>query len=239
MAEEKGKRDIDPASSEQAERLHVFAHDIRNRLTGLWETLRLLDTAGSEGTDRNELNDFAERAYFNAQRDVEALLDDFSVDRKVPIQEAVPFDPLSCLEEVLSSESYRLDKKEQRISITGGAGMIAYGDGHWYARVLQALISNASKFSPRGSVIEVILTDTETGFSASVKDAGVGLNSTDLFDVFTRYAILSSRSTDGEPQARATLSRAFQWAQAIGGTLSAKSMGKGLGSTFTLSLPKG
>ena len=239
MTEENKKRGIDPASSEQAERLHEFAHDIRNRLTGLWETMRVLNSPGSEGMDRSELNGYVERAYFNAQSDVEALLDDFAVDRRISVGPTAPFDRSSSLKNVIALESYRLEKKDQRISITDTAGMLSYGDVLWYERIVQALISNASKFSPRGSMIEVTVEDTNVGSSVTVKDLGVGLNTDDLLDVFTRYAILSSRSTDGEPQARATLSRAIQWAHALGGTLQASSNGQGQGSAFTLSLPKG
>jgi signal transduction histidine kinase len=64
----------------------------------------------------------------------------------------------------------------------------------------------------------------------------VGLSGKDLEEIFTRYAMLSSQSTGGESQARSTLSRAKQWAEAQGGTLSASSQGIGKGSSFTVAL---
>ncbi|HMW96997.1 MAG TPA: HAMP domain-containing sensor histidine kinase, partial [Flavobacteriales bacterium] len=111
------------------------------------------------------------------------------------------------------------------------------GDAHWTTQILQALISNASKFSPRGSSISINAGATADGSAITVSDKGTGFTGSDLVDVFTRYAILSSRTTAGEPQARGTLARAKQWARAQGGHLNVESEGPGQGARFTLTLP--
>ena len=227
---------VRPADKEQADRLHTFAHDIKNRLGGLWEALRLLRDGPAEGIDKEELMTFAERGFFSAQRDLEDLLDDFAVDRNVTADRS-PFDLVDSLKEAARNEGYRLQKKDQRAEVSGPERAPAMGDARWTTQILQALLSNASKFSSRGSVITVELSMADNACSARVIDKGCGLSAEDLEGIFTRYAILSSHSTEGEPQSRGTLGRARQWAEAQGGTLTCTSAGPGMGSTFALALP--
>ncbi len=224
------------ADSQQAERLHTFAHDIKNRLGTLWEALRMLRSGPIEGVDPDELMSFAERGFFQAQRDLEDLLDDFHVERGVSA-ERTPFDMRKSLDEALRNEDYRLRKKGQRVDVRGPAEAPASGDARLTTQLLQALISNASKFSPRDTVIGVEFSNGGQGTTIRVTDSGCGLLPEDLAAVFTRYIILSSRSTDGEPQSRGTLARAKQWAEAQGGTLDVASEGIGKGCVFTLRLP--
>jgi signal transduction histidine kinase len=225
-----------PADNDQAERLHTFAHDIKNRLGSLWEALRLLRSGPADGLDPDELMTFAERGFFHAQRDLEGLLDDFGVERGITADRS-PFDVMKSLDEALKNEDYRLRKKGQRVDVNGPAGSSACGDARLTAQLFQALISNASKFSPPVAVIAAEVTNGSDGCTVRVIDSGCGLSEEDLTRVFTRYVILSSRSTEGEPQSRGTLARARQWAIAQGGSLTAGSEGVGKGCVFTLQLP--
>jgi signal transduction histidine kinase len=224
------------ADSQQAERLHTFAHDIKNRLGSLWEALRMSRSGPIAGVDPEELMSFSERGFFQAQRDLEDLLDDFHVDRDISADRA-PFDVRKSLDEALRKEEYRLRKKGQHVDVHGPAEAPAMGDARLTAQLLQALISNASKFSSRDAVIAVEFSNGSQGTTIRVTDSGCGLPPEDLAAVFTRYVILSSRSTEGEPQSRGTLARAKQWAEAQGGTLDATSEGIGKGCVFTLRLP--
>jgi signal transduction histidine kinase len=221
---------------DRSERLHVFAHDLRNRLTGLWEVMKALRSGGG-GMEPEELYAFAEKGYFQAQREIEDLLEDFQVDRRVRIQEVVSVALGPAIEAGLLREQHRLDRKAQRITLHGDRSACVKGDAHWVGQILQALISNASKFSPRGSTIDVEITQGDSRTEVRVQDPGVGLSDADLEQIFVRYAMLGSRSTDGEQQCRGTLARARQWAEAMQGTLTAESRGVGTGATFRLDLP--
>lgn len=224
------------ADHAQAERLHVFAHDLRNRLTGMWEVMKAL-RAGDPAMDADELHAFAEKGYIQAQRQIEDLLDDFHVDRRVRISDVGPVLLAPLVQEALSREHHRLERKGQRVVFGGDQFARVKGDAHWIGQILQALISNASKFSPRGSVVHIDVDRADDMVRVHVKDAGVGMDKADLEHVFKRFALLVSRSTDGEQQSRSTLARARQWSEAMQGALTAQSPGVGEGTTFTLELP--
>ena len=220
----------------QADRLHTFAHGIKNRLGALWEVLQLM-REDLPGATKEELMAHAERAFFGAQQDVERLMDDLHVDRAITAQHLAPFTFAQALKDAMDRNAHRFSKKGQRVEVSSPTDVTIRADAHWVVRIIDAMLSNASKFSPEGSTINVSITsDAENGL-LEVTDHGVGLTAEDLEQVFSRYALLTSRTTNGEQQMRGTLARAHQWAQANGGRLRATSRGQGQGSSFELRLP--
>lgn len=225
------------AGPEQADRLHRFAHDIRNRLAAMQQATRLL-AAPTPDLEPEELLSFAEQQFFKALRQVEHLLDDLAVDRGPGVLTSAPVDLNELLNKVLQDQAYRLERKEQKVTSTIPQPTRVMAHADTLQQVLSILLSNASKFSASGATIHVHLEQEEKQLRIHVRDHGVGLDAADLEQLFTRYAWLSSRSTAGEEQGRSMLAKARQWAVAMGGELSASSEGPGTGSTFTLVLPE-
>jgi signal transduction histidine kinase len=225
------------ASPAQAERLHHFAHDLRNRLAGMQQVLRMM-AAPEPRQDTPELTVFAEQQFFKAMRCVEDLLDDLGVERGTPPLATVEVDLSATVREAVRQLEHRFSRKHQPVDLRVPPTCIAMADPQHAERIVSSLLSNASKFSKPGDTIEVVLLDSDHEVLLHVRDHGTGLNPMDLAQVFVRYAMLSSRSTAGEEQGRSTLGRARQWARAMGGDLLAESPGKEQGSTFTLRLRK-
>jgi signal transduction histidine kinase len=228
----------DPLASAEArnERLHTFAHDLKNRMGGLWEALRLVREL-PEGPERTEVLAFAERNFFNGLAEVERLMEDFQVPRDPARVQREPIDLRALLAKAVDALSFRFGKKQQTVTIEGPDTLMVSGDPHLLEQLFDALLSNAGKFSPRAAHIHVVLATEKGQAKVEVRDPGVGLSDVDLGRVFVRYALLSSRSTDGEMQARGTLARARRWAAVHEGSLEATSPGQGQGTTFTVRLP--
>ena len=223
------------SNTAQAERLHTFAHDLRNRLAGIQQVLGHLASRCAIEEDR-ELLTFGEQQHFKALREVEQLLDDMGVVRGVGHLELTSVGLRELLEKVIGQLDHRYQRKHQVLELEMPNDLRVLADAHYLGEVLHALISNASKFAAAGATIRVRAEQMGRSIRLSVTDPGVGLLPADLDMVFVRYAWLSSRSTAGEAQGRSTLARARQWAQAMKGDLSVHSDGPGTGSTFTLEL---
>jgi signal transduction histidine kinase len=224
---------LDPAL---ADRLHRFAHDIRNRLAGMQQVMQHLSDEGA-GMDRTELVTFGEQQFFKALRQVEDLLDDLGVDR-TPLPGTVTDVHLApVVRTAINGLQHRFGRKDQHVESDLDEGIHVPGNADHLDRMVSALLSNASKFSPAGSPIHVRLRRDGDHAVLTVQDEGVGLTAADLDQVFVRYAWLQSRPTDGEAQGRSTLARIRDMARAHGGELTAASAGPGHGSTFTLRLP--
>jgi signal transduction histidine kinase len=223
------------ASDAQAERLHRFAHDLRNRLAALRQAAEQLSDAGPR--DRDELLGFAEEQYFKALRATEELLDDLAVDRGVGQLKVERVDLKQLVESEIGLLAHRFQRKNQALMAQMEDGITIVGDPHWIKQAVAALLSNASKFSANSQPITVGLRREGDHARLSVTDRGIGLTAEDAAQVFVRYAMLGGRTTAGEAQGRSTLARARQWALAHNGDLEASSPGPGQGSTFSLRLP--
>ena len=224
------------ATPAQADRLHGFAHDLRNRLAGMQQVLRMLARPDS-GMDAGELSVFAEQQFFKAMRSVEGLLDDLAVERGTGMLTTVPVDLAEMARQGIGHMKHRFERKEQVVEEEIPPSLSVLADAQHLEQLVAALLSNASKFTHPGGRARVTVRRDGAQGVLEVADTGVGLTGPDLAQVFVRYAWLRSRSTAGEEQGRSTLARARQWAEAMAGTLVAESQGEDAGSTFTLRLP--
>ncbi|HMN05368.1 MAG TPA: HAMP domain-containing sensor histidine kinase [Flavobacteriales bacterium] len=228
---------FDPLDAGQRnERLHTFAHAVKNRMGSMWQAASMLHDL-PDGPERAQLLAMAEKSYFAGARELEQLMDDFAVPRGIGTLRKATFDLLPVLEGSIASIGFRTLKKAQQVNLRAPGPVMVHGDEHVLGQLFEALLSNASKFSPRNTSVEVDVATGPGRVDVLVVDRGVGLTADDLKEIFTRYAVLSSRSTDGESQARSTLARAKQWAMAHAGDIRAASNGPGAGCTFAVSLP--
>ena len=225
------------ASPEQAERLHRFAHDLRNRLIGLHQAMDHLRT-DVPNAERVELAHYGDQQFFKALREVEGLMDDLGVDRGIPQNEHSTVQLADEVHRQLDLLAHRFQRKDQLVTLELEDGLAVRTDARMLSESIAALLSNASKFSVAGTSIRVRTFTTEKMALLEVVDQGTGLSAADLDQVFVRFAWLENSPTSGESQGRGTLARAHKWAAALGGDLQAASAGVGQGCTFTLSLPQ-
>lgn len=223
---------LPPASPAQAERLHRFAHDLKNRLGGLWAALRMVHELPA-GAERDEMLAHAERTYFRGLNAIEALLDDLGVERGPTAGPLRPVATLELVERVRDELAFRFDRKGQRVQLHIPAAHALTGDPDLLHQAVTAVLSNASKFGAPGGTITVQALPE----GMAITDDGAGLSPDDLAQVFTPFAWLASRSTGGEEQGRTSLARAQRAMRAQGGLIEARSEGPGHGSTFVLRLP--
>lgn len=229
-------RSIPPLDPDRSDRLHRLAHDLKNRIGGVLEAVRLLHER-PEGTDPAEISTFAERNLFRALRDIESALDDLGVERGPAKIQIGPVDLTGIVKDSLADVRPRFMRKEQDLIAEVAEDMHVTGDAELMRQVVHGLLTNASKFSNTGATIRCAAFVRDGQAIVRIDDPGSGLTPEDLEDLFVRYAWLSSRSTAGEGQARSTLARARHWVESHHGSLEAESEGIGKGARFTLRLP--
>jgi len=103
--------------------------------------------------------------------------------------------------------------------------------------ILHNLVSNAIKYSYYGSSIKIITSQVDGNVMIEVKDEGQGLNKEDVTMLFTKFAKLSSKPTGKETSNGLGLSITKSLVELHNGTITAKSAGKGKGTSFIVSLP--
>jgi PAS domain S-box-containing protein len=115
-------------------------------------------------------------------------------------------------------------------------GMIS-GDAHRLHQVFWNLISNAVKFTPKGGRVLVTLKHGDGHVEASVEDTGEGIAPEFLPHMFDRFRQADSSTTRHHGGLGLGLAIVKQIVELHGGTVRASSPGKGLGATFTVTLP--
>lgn len=116
-----------------------------------------------------------------------------------------------------------------------GAFVVAHFD--LLVRVMNNLIHNAVKFSNAGSEVRIELEHSDREIGVRVIDKGIGFNPIDRERIFERFTDRGQVGTAAEVSTGLGLYVSKQIIEKHKGTISAKSMGKGLGSIFTIRLP--
>jgi two-component system, OmpR family, sensor kinase len=103
-------------------------------------------------------------------------------------------------------------------------------------QVLNNLISNAIKFSHRGTLVRIRLTCTDEAVTVAVQDHGQGIPAADFSKLFKAFSQTSVRSTAGEQSTGLGLAIVRRIVEGHGGRIWADSK-VGEGSTFSFTLP--
>lgn len=110
-------------------------------------------------------------------------------------------------------------------------------DAHKFQQVLDNVISNAIKYSPPQTEVEVgINMGNENAISIYVEDEGQGIPEDELEDLFVPFAKISSEPTSGEKSTGLGLAIAKKIVGAHGGDIQVESE-VGKGSTFIVNIP--
>ncbi len=121
------------------------------------------------------------------------------------------------------------------IKVLADRSVVGEWDERRLRQVLMNLLSNALKYSPEGSTVTVSLAAGERSATGRVRDEGIGLDGTELAQLFRRgYRAESARNVMG-----GGLGLYFSngIVAAHGGRMWAESLGRGQGSTFCFILP--
>ena len=102
---------------------------------------------------------------------------------------------------------------------------------------IEHLLNNALRFSPKGSTVHVSVNSRDGRARIVVKDQGVGLARSQIPTIFKKYGRIETPETRDRIGVGLGLYVVRLIAEAHGGSVSAASVGLGLGSTFTLELP--
>jgi signal transduction histidine kinase len=137
------------------------------------------------------------------------------------------------LHDLSTQFTYQARDKGIELNLDIRDGVTTITDKDLLAMILQNLISNAVKYTPKGEVRVTADKQSDGAIAIAVIDQGPGIANdklASLFDPFTRG------ETHGQPGVGLGLSIAHQAAELIGAKLTAEST-LGQGSTFRLVLP--
>jgi signal transduction histidine kinase len=172
----------------KSEFVSMVSHDLRTPLTSILGLMDFLET-GMLG----ELNEMGKRHVSLAEQDIERLIglinDLLDVDRletgslelnitPVPLSDLLARS-VAAVAGVAATRKINISVPETPVSVLG--------DNDRLVQVFVNVLSNALKFSPEGSSVEIALTDHEDAVEIRIADHGPGIAAEDLSAVFDRF----------------------------------------------------
>ncbi|NLE86571.1 MAG: two-component sensor histidine kinase [Myxococcales bacterium] len=170
-----------------------LAHEIRNPLSSISGSIRLLQTAPELGEEDRELCDLIDREADRLNELVSDMLD-LSRPRKPELR---PIDVAALAREVvqLASRSGR-GVSDVRIVYTGPPdGVWIRADGQQARQLLWNLVRNAVQASSAGGEVRVILEGSPARVELTIEDDGVGIDPATLHQLFDAFFTTRSQGT--------------------------------------------
>lgn len=120
------------------------------------------------------------------------------------------------------------DKTDENMRVSGNSSAIT--------RIVNNLMSNAIKFTPKNGAVQLILEPIANKISLSVVDSGVGIPQEKIPQLFNKYSKASRLGTEGEKGTGLGLSIVKELVDMHGGTIEVTSE-EGKGARFQIFFP--
>jgi signal transduction histidine kinase len=221
----------------QMEFLAFVAHELRNPLAPIRTAASVLSHGRPE--DVVAMRTIIERQVAQMSRMIDDLLDVSRANtgklRLIPGR----VDIKDVLAHALDNASPAMAKRSQRLKVDGleGAGDLD-GDLTRLIQVLSDLLDNASKYSPDGQTIQLVVRRLEHSVEFTVVDSGIGMSIKALENIFDPF-VQELHAVGFNPSGLGIgLAVVRDVVEAHGGRVTASSAGLGHGSRFVVTLPR-
>lgn len=218
--------------------LAILSHELRNPLSATKTAASLLQMP-EIGTPRTEhLGQVIARQVGHMSRLVEDLVDVSRIAQGLVVLHPVEVDMIEVVNTAVEQVKPMVDAKHHLLIFQSpGQPCLVNGDKTRLVQVVANLLSNAARYTPdHGSIVLELYSSAGTA-SLTVKDNGVGIDPTSLSTLFDLY-MQAERSSD---RANGGLGLGLALVKSMielhGGTVSAASDGKNMGSSFVINLP--
>ena len=170
----------------------TVSHELRTPLTSIRGSLGLI-TAGAAGTLPDKAKGLLEIAHKNSERLVGLVNDILDIEKIESGRLEFRRDRLEATalveQAVEANQAYAAQHQvDYRIDIRPGAALPVLGDADRLIQVLTNLLSNAAKFSPAGTSVEVTVEAAGPQVRIGVRDHGAGIPEAFRNRIFQRFA---------------------------------------------------
>ncbi|MGZ9031964.1 MAG: hybrid sensor histidine kinase/response regulator, partial [Burkholderiaceae bacterium] len=226
------------ADRRKDEFLAMLAHELRNPLAPIRNALQYLRLKGAATPELQSARDIIDRQVHQLVRLVDDLLDLSRISRgKIELQRQRA-NLNMVVESAVESSRPLIDANDHRLTVRlPDTPVTIDADVTRLAQVLQNLLNNAAKYTPRGGQIELSAVVEAGDVVIRVRDDGIGIPPemmTRVFEMFVQVDRRIERATGGLGIGLTLVQRLVEL---HGGRVEAFSEGLDRGSTFVVHLP--
>ena len=237
-SERAARADAERASTLKDEFLATLSHELRTPLSAILGWTHLLRKKVSTDPVVAKGIDVIERSTRVQTQLIEDLLDMSRITSGKLRLDLQPIAPLTFVQAAMDSVRHVAEAARVQVLLeVDDALPVVNGDSARLQQVVWNLLSNAIKFSPAGGNVVVRLEGSDNQVRLDVSDSGVGIPSEFLPFVFERFRQADGSTTRKFGGLGLGLSIVRHLVDLHGGTVVARSGGKGRGAGFLVSLP--
>lgn len=228
-----------PASRERSVLLAVMSHELRTPLNAIFGYTDLLD-AGVGGSTLSNAQSAHLKRIRQAARQLGELIDTVLAFARLEAGDSdlasEDVDIVAVVRDSVETMGPTAEMRGLALELDTPGSVRLETDAAKLRQILISLLSNALKFTERGTV-RVAVRDQAGAVFIDVADTGIGIGDADLSIVFEPFTQIDSSLTRRVDGAGLGLALAAGLARLLGGTITVDSR-LGAGSTFTLRLPR-
>jgi signal transduction histidine kinase len=221
------------------ETLGIVAHQLKTPATGvsLYINMVIDGYAGKITKSQRGLLDIALTSNQRLIRIIDDLLDISRVNAGKVLLYKSESDVIHSIKDIMAEMKPQFEARNQKLFFEHKEhSVVAMVDDERLKMVLENILDNASKYTPEGKSITIVLRKLKRTFQIKIKDQGVGIEQKDLEKLFQKFSRIDNPLSKGAGGSGLGLS----WAQLIielhGGTIKVRSVPH-KGTTFIISLP--
>ncbi|HEV7137119.1 MAG TPA: PAS domain S-box protein [Steroidobacteraceae bacterium] len=226
------------ADQQKDEFLATLAHELRNPLAPICAAAELLKNAKSLAPELRAATAILERQARHMTHLVDDLLDISRITSgRIRLQQdAVELGEL--VKSLIETHRHSLQAARHEANLAlPDAPVHVSGDRVRLTQILSNLLHNAVKYTPPGGRIEIALHTEDRQAIVSVRDNGIGIPAERLKHIFEPFAQLDTSYRHGDGGLGIGLMLAKKLVGLHGGSIEARSAGRGQGTEFLIRLP--
>jgi signal transduction histidine kinase len=229
---------LQEADRRKNEFLATLAHELRNPLAPLRNSLEVLRLSGNSPQSVGRVREIMDRQVQQMTHLVEDLLDVTRIAQGKLVLRKERFDVRVAVEQAVQMNAPLRESRRHKLSVSLPAGPLWFeGDQARLVQVVVNLLNNAAKYTPDGGHIDLSASQNGSRAVIRVKDNGVGIPPDKLAHVFDLFAQLDLGPERAEGGLGIGLTLVRRLVELQGGTIAATSAGAGQGSEFMVHLP--
>ncbi len=229
--------ELEKINREKSELIHIVSHNLKNPLSVILNSGQLILEEIRDTEYVRDLTKIIINASNHMLQAVEELLECELIDSPGFSIKKEKINLVDLIQESIIKNNVNAVRKKQKIIFKADSDVIVDGDPSQILEVIDNYISNAIKYSPFNSTIEIKIEENEKFVKVSVKDQGPGLTEKDKERVFRKFTKLSAKPTNHESSTGLGLSIVKKIIELHGGKVGVES-NPGKGSLFYFELPR-
>jgi len=227
---------LNELNNEKNTLMYIVAHDLKSPLNRISGLANIMEMEGGLPPEQQEYLRMIKTATKSGTSLIVDLLDVNSFEQNGSAPSYSTFHPGILLEERADSFKVSADIKSIQLHVEQSFSEVFTSDPDFINRIIENLISNALKFSPKHSSI-LVTGRLENGVAVfSVKDSGPGFSEADRSLLFQKFKKLSAQPTGGESSNGLGLAIVKTLVDRLGGKIELISE-QGKGSEFIIKIP--